>query len=169
MAESVSFFEALGAGLRVWDIHARQPNTDIVDLHEPYDSPIRYDLVLDPGTTEHIFNIALAMTTIAKATAVGGCVVHATPLHHLNHGYYSFSPVFYRDFYEANGFEIVMLAQKTARQPDSEHGLLLDFVPMEPEREFPLPGGICHGLFIARKTAEPASYHIPIQREFQAK
>jgi len=70
----------------------------------PLDWHQGYDLVFENGTLEHIFDIKQAIGNIAHLVKVGGYVCHASPLDAFNHGFYNFSPNFFHDFYDANGF-----------------------------------------------------------------
>ena len=67
----------------------------------------KYDIVLDYGSLEHIFNVPQAIINLAKMCKAGGIVVHQNPLVMLNHGFYSLNPCFYFDFYYENGFDII--------------------------------------------------------------
>ena len=64
----------------------------------------KYDLVIENGTLEHIFDIKTAIENIAGCVAEGGVVCHVSPLDAINHGFYNFSINLYNDFYGANGF-----------------------------------------------------------------
>lgn len=67
----------------------------------------RFDLVLDFGTTEHIFAVPAVLASIANALRENGRVIHALPLPCLywsQHGYYCFNPDLFIDFYASNGF-----------------------------------------------------------------
>lgn len=65
-----------------------------------------YDIVIDPGTFEHIFNVAYAFKACWQSLKVGGRILHSTPVNRINHGLYSISPTAFKDYYEANGGEI---------------------------------------------------------------
>ena len=80
----------------------------IVDLNETCDLG-SYDLVLDPGTTEHCFNIGTAMMSAANAVAVGGRIMHLVPVSMINHGFWNVCPTTMHDFYTQNGWEIEAL------------------------------------------------------------
>ena len=65
----------------------------------------RYDLIYDPGTTEHIFDAPTALRTIASLLNIGGVVVHANPANgFVDHGFWQLSPDLFRTFYRAAGF-----------------------------------------------------------------
>jgi SAM-dependent methyltransferase len=111
IVESAAFFEALAIDCTVIDIHASRGGERIVDLNGslPDDLAERFDLVLDPGTLEHCFNIGCAIVNVARAVAVGGYVCHFSPMSMFNHGFYNLNPTFFHDFYTQNGFEIALL------------------------------------------------------------
>ena len=66
-----------------------------------------YDLVIDFGSMEHIFNVTQAIKNISNLCKDGGYILHANPCSNLSgHGFYQFSPEFYYSVYsEENGFE----------------------------------------------------------------
>jgi hypothetical protein len=105
-------FDALGAELVVLDKREVYGVDGVVDLNEPIGAEHRgrYDLVIDPGTTEHIFNVAQALKNVADTVKVGGFVYHMVPLCNFNHGFWNFSPVTFTQFYSAeNGFELLQM------------------------------------------------------------
>ena len=108
--DSFEFFMKMGFG----EVHAIDVNTmdgaDIVqDLNKPFADSLyeKFDVVIDGGTLEHVFDISNAMKSIVNMTKRGGKVIHISPLAgYVNHGFYSFSPTLFIDFYEENGFEV---------------------------------------------------------------
>lgn len=105
LADTAIVFKDLGLELEVIDREKLQGSERVVDLNEPHDLG-EYDLVIDPGTSEHCFNIAQAVKNLAGAVKVGGVMSQAIPMAMFNHGYYNVNPVWFLDFYEQNGFEI---------------------------------------------------------------
>jgi hypothetical protein len=87
--------------------------TEILDLNFdklPRYMAGRYDVVLNFGTTEHIFNQWNCFEAIHDATKVGGSIYHQLPASgYLDHGYYCYTPLFFREMAEANGYEILDL------------------------------------------------------------
>jgi len=82
----------------------------IHDLQFPMDQKYHdfFNLIIDCGTLEHIFDVKAVMENIVKITKVGGYVLQMVPAQNfLNHGFYQFSPTFFHDFYTSNGFEVV--------------------------------------------------------------
>jgi len=87
--------------------------TDIVDLnYESLRSRYKeyYDIVLNFGTTEHVFNQWNSFRIMHDALKTGGilyCQLPATG--YLDHGYYCYTPLFFHDLAEANDYVIVDL------------------------------------------------------------
>ncbi|MBL8348992.1 MAG: class I SAM-dependent methyltransferase [Burkholderiaceae bacterium] len=67
----------------------------------------RYDLLLDSGTLEHVFDVKEALFNTASLVRPGGKVVHLNPVQgYCNHGFVLMQPTLYFSFYEANGFAL---------------------------------------------------------------
>ena len=67
----------------------------------------RFDLVLDSGTLEHVFDIAAGLRHCVRMVRSNGRVIHLTPSSNcVEHGFYSVSPTLFADFYAASGFAV---------------------------------------------------------------
>ena len=68
----------------------------------------RFDVVIDGGTLEHVFNFPTAVSNVMRMVKVGGTAFITTPANNLcGHGFYQFSPeLMFRVFTKANGFEL---------------------------------------------------------------
>jgi SAM-dependent methyltransferase len=86
------------------------------DLNLPFDLGKRFDVCINNGTTEHVFNQANCYKAIHDHTAPGGVMIHWTPcLGWVDHGLFNVQPGFFHDLATANGYE-------TARRPgEREH------------------------------------------------
>ena len=106
--ESQAFFRAMGYDLEIFDIKEIRGGETVVDLNYQlhYSYAEKYDLVIDGGTCEHCFHIGQAAMNLAGMVKEGGHIVQGLPLNAYNHGFYSVSPTWVKDFYEGNGFEI---------------------------------------------------------------
>jgi len=113
--ESYSFFEILGAKLTVFDFTNWSEKEIIIDLNVeiPKEYHNKYDLIIDPGTTEHIFNLPQAMSNILKMSKIDGYIYHSTPFCEPNHGFFSISPTLYYDFYDTNGAKVIKCTKQT--------------------------------------------------------
>jgi len=105
LVDTQEFFEILGARLDCVDIYSFRGTERIVDLNYPVEFG-EYDLVIDPGTTEHCFNIGQAMLNAAGAVKAGGRIYHSPPMTMANHGFYNICPTMLWDFYTQNGWRI---------------------------------------------------------------
>lgn len=109
------FFERMGAlSVDYVDIVQAHGTEKIVDLNQPVELG-EYDLVIDPGTIEHCFNIAQAMINAASAVKLGGSIYHMHPMTMVNHGFWNICPTMYHDFYQANGFEVEHVMEKDGK------------------------------------------------------
>lgn len=79
----------------------------VVDLNCETIWPQEYDLVINPGTLEHCFNIGQAWRNAWSALKVGGVIVHVAPCSMINHGFWNINPTTYYDFAEENGGEVL--------------------------------------------------------------
>lgn len=106
MPETLELFEFLGVKLTIVDFTADRGMEKIADLNVPQ-SLGKFDLVIDPGTLEHCFNIGQAFINAANAVKVGGVICHLSPMNMLNHGFYNMNPTLFHDFYYQNDWELV--------------------------------------------------------------
>jgi|GEM_PF-5238447 len=68
----------------------------------------QYDIVLNLGTTEHVFNIARAFSDTHDLCKKNGVILYALPTKgYLNHGYYTVSPKLLFDIAKFNCYEIL--------------------------------------------------------------
>lgn len=123
IADVASFFALYGAMLDVYDMVQERGCEILCDLNHYDNCPKteEYDIVIDPGTLEHCFNIGQAALNIAACVAEGGHILHANPFMAGNHGFYSLNPTWYADFYEQNGFELLSCEMKASA---------MNYVPM---------------------------------------
>jgi SAM-dependent methyltransferase len=89
------------------------PRTRIFDLNFeslPRSMVGRFDLVLNFGTTEHVFGQFNAFKVIHDALKPGGHAFHQLPsTGFFNHGYFKYHPKLFGELAAANGYEIVDL------------------------------------------------------------
>jgi SAM-dependent methyltransferase len=79
------------------------------DLNLPFDLGTQFEVCINNGTTEHVFNQANCYKAIHDHTAPGGVMIHWTPcLGWIDHGLYNVQPGFFHDLARANGYEILL-------------------------------------------------------------
>jgi hypothetical protein len=92
------------------DFHGT-PGALRLDLNHPLALGEQFDVLIDGGTAEHVFNVCQFFGTCHQVTRPGGLMLHLLPfLGWLEHGFYSFNPTFFWDLAEANGYSVVLFA-----------------------------------------------------------
>lgn len=149
------------------------------DLNEPAPRHLRgrFDLVLDLGTMEHVFNVPNVLETVARMLKPGGWVVHVLPLPlktWSKHGYYCFNPDLLLDYYALNSFrqlECKIFLYERPRLGRPDHRVLMkraryfDYRPGM-SLEFLVPSDASAMIwFAARKREHLDQYRFPIQGE----
>lgn len=81
-----------------------------LDLNGPLDLPRRYNIVINTGTTEHVFDQRRVFQSIHDYCEPGGLIVHNAPHQAPEHGFYSYSRCFFDDIAAANGYELLYAA-----------------------------------------------------------
>jgi len=68
----------------------------------------RFDLVIDSGCLEHVFDVSQVLSNFFTLAKVNGVIIHISPsTNHIDHGFYMFSPTLFQDYYGANQFKIL--------------------------------------------------------------
>ena len=91
------------------DVSSYEKPDFLLDLNKPVKRSLynRFNNIVDTGTFEHIFNIPQALDNYSKMLKKKGFLVISTTCSNLiDHGFYSFSPTFFFDYFEKNGFKI---------------------------------------------------------------
>jgi hypothetical protein len=124
--------------------------TEILDLNFdriPDHMRGRYDVVFNFGTTEHIFNQWNCFEFMHDALKVGGIVYHQLPASgYLDHGYYCYTPLFFREMAQANEYAVEQLSVTPAGESSvdkvgvsarSGHTLLSPVGPLGQDNRIP--------------------------------
>lgn len=103
-----ALFMALGLHFKYVDIYKHRNIEEIIDLNIPINEKLRnkFDILIDPGTSEHIFNIGQSFLNIKQALTIKGAAIICAPISKYNHGFWNINPTAYYDFFRSNGFEI---------------------------------------------------------------
>lgn len=95
------FVEVLGASsCHSLDVSDYQKSEIICNLNHPVDKKYvgQYDVVFDGGTLEHLSNLPTALGNIFSLLRTGGIYYFGGPCNNwVDHGFFQFSPTFYRD------------------------------------------------------------------------
>jgi hypothetical protein len=160
--DTLEVFARMGVDAVVTDVARLRGVERIVDLNAalPEDLRQRFDLVVDTGTCEHCFNVAQAFVNSCEALAIDGMLVHAAPLNRINHGFWSFNPTLYPDFFEDNGFELQLLTGVTGNITQGFTPFAVDaFARFDP------PAGSALYVIAQRREIRPLKW--PVQRKYR--
>ena len=131
----------------------------------------KFDLVVDGGSLEHIFNFPVAVSNLMRMAVVGGFVMTSNPANNLcGHGFYQLSPeLMYRSFSAKNGFRIQELLLVEHAFPSTElrrHGRAVRVrdPAVVGERVIALSGVPLVMKTVARKVEEAAVFADPPQQ-----
>lgn len=90
------------------------PEATRADLNQPLDLGEQYDLCINNGTSEHIFNQYEVFKTFHRHTRPGGTMIHWTPtIGWIGHGLYNAQPGFFFDLASANDYEVGLVCLVT--------------------------------------------------------
>ena len=169
--DDVTLFKGMGfAEVHSCDYSNFEGADVIWDLNTPLppEQTALYDVITDFGTSEHIFALPTVLANIHQALKIGGRIVHVLPAsNYVDHGFYSFSPTLFADYYRANSYEIIgiWLVEHNTHQRNAQWKMyryrpgLLDKISLgglRGKRGFSVA-------IIARKTAESTNTVIPQQ------
>ena len=136
-----------------------------LDLNEPYEHAVipkdNYDVIINHGTAEHIFNIAQVFRTMHDCCADGGLMVHDAPFTGwIDHGFYCLHPTLFYDLAMANCYEVVKVAihtiegQRIIPVEGRDHVASLAAAGKIPQNAM---------LFVAFRKLNDAPFKVPIQ------
>jgi len=78
-----------------------------IDLNAPIRLNRKFDVVVNNGTAEHVFNIGQVYCTMHDYTAVGGIMIHEGPFFGwIDHGFFTMQPTLFFDLAEFNHYAI---------------------------------------------------------------
>jgi hypothetical protein len=154
-----TLFEMLGfdpAKVETLDVDDYETAEILHDLNQPVPDRLVgcYDLVLDLGTLEHLFDVKQAFFNFQRLLRVGGLIVHMNPVTVINHGFINVNADLYRDFYSSNGFvELALNYVALPPRGPKPHYWMID--PAQVQE--PVPGYTLVSLAVYRKEQEQPS------------
>lgn len=170
----VALFHSLGfSEVKSLDYSDYEGANEIFDLNSrelPEHLEGAFDVVLDPGTIEHVFHLPNTLKNIFKMIPVGGRIIHISPSsNHIDHGFYMFSPTLFFDYYRSNRFEInTFNIIKYSQNHDTEPWLIYDYMPgcLDPISFGGLDDGMYGILCIVTKSKDSSYDVIPQQGSY---
>jgi SAM-dependent methyltransferase len=161
----VAFFTLLGlAEVQALDCSDFEGAEIVHDLNLPVPAGLhdRFDLIVDGGALEHVFDIRQSLANVARMLRSGGRVIHLSPASNwVNHGFYQFSPTLFYDYYMANGF--VGLRGYLAEQDlHMEESRPWEFFEVGTSGRLGSPLGLMT-VFVAEKAVASTADRVPMQ------
>ena len=81
------------------------------NILETYSYKEKYDLVINNGTGEHVFNQYALFQNFHNLTKLNGIMLNILPfIDWINHGFYNFNPIFFADLAASNNYEIIKIS-----------------------------------------------------------
>lgn len=109
-ADDAALFHSLGFdSVESIDYSDFEGATHVADLNQEIPDHLknRFDVVLDGGTLEHVFNLPQALKNACAMVKIGGRLILSSPSsNHMDHGFYMFSPTLFMDFFRANEWTV---------------------------------------------------------------
>jgi hypothetical protein len=132
------------------------------DLNFPVPLEEQFDLSINNGTAEHIFNVAQFFKTAHERTKPAGLMIHSSPFTGWpDHGFYNFQPTFFFDLARSNRYDILSFLCGQIKPLKyvqiTSHG---DFAKLIKEGRIP-PN--THLNVVFRKPSEPQDFVMPTQ------
>ncbi len=133
-----------------------------LDLNLPISLGRQFDVVINHGTAEHVFNIGQVFHTIHDHTAPGGMMLHESPFTGwIDHGFYSLQPTLFYDLAYANGYGMLgLFVQDLTKSTLVQIRQREDVYRMAEAKEFPENSMLC---VVLQKNQEDRPFRVPVQ------
>ena len=81
------------------------------NISKNYNFNEQYDLVINNGTGEHVFNQYSLYLNFHNLTKTNGIMLNILPfIDWINHGFYNFNPIFFADLAASNNYKIIKIS-----------------------------------------------------------
>lgn len=143
------------------DLHGTDAALQI-DLNEPiWLEGGQFDIIVNHGTAEHIFNIGQVFRTMHDWCKVGGLMLHEAPFTGwVDHGFYNLQPTLFYDVAAANGYEI-----ESCAVAHLQTRLIWRIASQANLVELVKAGGVLNNsvLFVAMRKTNSEAFRVPMQ------
>ena len=133
-----------------------------LDLNAPIVLNRKFDISINHGTAEHIFNIAQVFMTMHQYTVPGGMMIHESPFTGwIEHGFYNLQPTLFFDLCEFNRYAMYgMFVQDLTTRTVLQIRTREDVYELAKEKKLPENSML---FTILKKHEEDRPFQIPIQ------
>lgn len=132
-----------------------------MDLNQSIDLEKEFDLVINHGTAEHVFNIANVFRVMHDHCDVGGLLVHESPFTGwVDHGFYCLQPTLFYDVVTANNYDLRYIAVEQI-----DRNLLLEIECREHIHQLKRDGELPDNsmLYVAMRKTTDEPFMVPMQ------
>lgn len=138
------------------------PTAHRLDLNGPIALSRRFDVVINHGTAEHIFNIAQVFKTMHDYTVPGGFMMHEGPFTGwIDHGFYNLQPTLFFDLAEYNRYVLLgMFIEDLAAHTIVQIRAREDVYELAKAKQIP-DNSVLFAVLV--KSAEESPFRMPIQ------
>jgi hypothetical protein len=139
-----------------------------LDLNQPISLGRQFDLVINHGTAEHVFNIGQVFHTIHDHTAPGGMMLHESPFTGwIDHGFYSLQPTLFYDLAHANSYGLMgLFVQDLSKNTLVQIRERDDVYRLAQAKEFPENSMLS---VVLRKNQQERPFRMPLQGYYSGK
>jgi SAM-dependent methyltransferase len=160
------------AAMDASDYEGAQVIFDLNDEALPEQHSNRYDMVLDIGVLEHVFDIAQGLKNVFDLLKVGGRFVAFHPvMHSIDASFYQMSPTLFHDYYTENDWlirQMQLIVYPVGTYQSTEPRAVIDYVAgMYDDMPAGLDGCYWDMLSIGEKTERSTGHRKPSQRIYR--
>lgn len=135
------------------------------DLNAPLPPMGEFDVVINHGTAEHVFDVAQVFRSMHDACKPGALMIHESPFTGWrDHGFYCLQPTLFYDLAAANGYDVVSVhveeikEQKIIAVESREH--MTELLPNVPDNAM---------LFVVYRKVADEPFRVPLQGYYDQK
>lgn len=161
-----TFFGMLGIkGPASIDVSAYEGSNLVHDMNYPLDHSWGFDFVFDGSTLDNLFDPACGLRNMSKLCKPGGRVMGFNSSANFNKPYLMFTPAWFWDFFEANGYENIQ-AWTGAFAGIEDPWIVSRWTPAAP-KAVPARDFNWFTIFCADKTERSTSFKTPVQAHYR--
>jgi len=170
-ASDAALFRLLGADDVLAMDYSDFEGAEIVhDLNKavPDELESRFDVIVDSGTIEHIFDVRSVFTNIGRMLKSGGRIIHFAPANnYANHGFYQISPTLLIDYYAVNGYVDLQafVAEESSREYEASAWELFQ-IDTQRQPVLMLSRRRLHAVLVAEKSEGSTVEKVPLQSHY---
>lgn len=171
-ANMIIYQDILGFNhISIQDVSNYEGANILFDLNKPAPDELKssFDVILDCGTIEHIFDVKQVFSNLFSMIRLHGSVIHFSPFNIWpDHGFYCYNPTLFKSIYAKNYFRINELSTYSITDDD-------DWIFNSYQSSIMIPDNSDYwkqkmGIFcVAKKIQDESSFIVPQQEIYESK